>query len=79
MTKKVTIYTTSVCPYCIALKKFFKDYNVEYEEIDASSDEEIQDMLVEKTGKMSVPVVVVDGKWAQGFHREELLELLELK
>ena len=79
MTHKVTIYTTPICPYCVSLKKFLKDNNVDFEEIDASQSEEIQDLLVAKTGRMNVPVVVVDQVWKQGFHRDELMALLELK
>lgn len=75
---KVTVYTTPICPYCVTLKKFLKDNNVEIEEIDASSSEEVQDMLIEKTGKMSVPVVVVNDEWIQGFDRAKLTELLGL-
>jgi len=75
----IQVYTTPICPYCVTLKKFLKDNNVEFEEIDASASEEVQNMLIEKTGKMSVPVVVVNDEWTQGFNREKLTELLGLK
>ena len=78
MTKEVKVYTTPICPYCVTLKKFLKDNNVEFEEIDASASTEIQDLLVEKTGKMSVPVIKVDDEWTQGFDRQKLTELLGL-
>ncbi|MDD4358346.1 MAG: glutaredoxin domain-containing protein [Candidatus Pacebacteria bacterium] len=78
MAKEVKVYTTPICPYCVTLKKFLKDNNVEFEEIDASASTEIQDLLIEKTGKMSVPVIVIDNQWTQGFDRQKLTELLEL-
>jgi len=78
MTKEVKVYTTPICPYCVTLKKFLKDNNIEFEEIDASASTEIQDLLVEKTGKMSVPVIKVDDEWTQGFDRQKLTELLGL-
>jgi len=78
MTKEVKVYTTPICPYCVTLKKFLKDNNIEFEEIDASASTEIQDLLVEKTGKMSVPVIKVNDEWTQGFDRQKLTELLGL-
>ena len=75
----VKVYTTPICPYCATLKKFLKDNNVEFEEIDASQDEEIQNTLIEKTGKMTVPVINIDDEWIQGFDRNKLVELLDLK
>ncbi|MDD4662194.1 MAG: glutaredoxin domain-containing protein [Candidatus Pacebacteria bacterium] len=74
----VKVYTTPICPYCATLKKFLKDNNVEFEEIDASLDEGIQNMLIEKTGKMSVPVIAIDDEWIQGFNRDKLTELLKI-
>lgn len=79
MTKEVKVYTTSICPYCMTLKKFLKDNNIEFEEIDASVSEETQNLIMEKTGKMNVPVIVVGDEWVQGFDREKLNELLDLK
>jgi len=79
MTQKVKIYTTPICPYCFTLKKFLKENNVDFEEIDASQSQEIQDLLIEKTGKMTVPVVAINDEWIQGFNREKLTELLGLK
>lgn len=76
--KQVKVYTTAMCPYCFTLKKFLTEKNVEFEEIDASSDEELQDLIAEKTGKMTVPVIVIDDEWIQGFDREKIIELLNL-
>ncbi len=78
MKQKIKVYTTSICPYCITLKRFLEGRNIEYEEIDASNSEEIQNLIIEKTGKMSVPVVVFNDTWVQGFDRTKLIELLGL-
>ncbi|MFA7141860.1 MAG: glutaredoxin domain-containing protein [Candidatus Paceibacterota bacterium] len=75
---KVKLYTTPICPYCFTIKKFFEENNIEFEEIDASKSEEIQNLIIEKTGKMTVPVVNVNESWVQGFNREELVKLLNL-
>jgi glutaredoxin-like YruB-family protein len=75
---KVKVYTTQMCPYCFTLKKYLTENNVEFEEIDAASDEKIQDLIFEKTGKMTAPVIVINDEWIQGFDREKISKLLGL-
>ena len=57
--KKILIYTTSVCPYCVRAKALLDRKGVEYEEIDAQ-DEQIRMQMLEKTGgKRSVPQIFI--------------------
>jgi glutaredoxin 3 len=56
----VTIYTTQTCGYCKAAKEFFQTNNVEYNEIDVGSDQDKAREMIEKSGQMGVPVIVVD-------------------
>ena len=56
---KVTIYTTPICPYCVATKEYFKQNNVKYSEKDVSVDEKARDLMIEKSGQVGVPVIVV--------------------
>lgn len=79
MSKKVIVYTTAICPYCFTLKKFLTSKGIEFEEVDASSDEKIQDFIIEKTGKMHVPVISIDNEYIQGFDREKICELLNIE
>lgn len=72
----VTIYTTPTCVYCKAVKDFFKEHNVEYEEKDVAQDEQARDAMVEKSGQLGVPVIDVKGAIVIGFDEKKLLELL---
>ena len=56
---KVEVYTTPICPYCVALKEFLKENKVEFEEIDVSQDEMAAKEMIEKTGQMGVPVLEI--------------------
>ncbi|MAG77925.1 NrdH-redoxin [archaeon] len=76
---KVTVYSTPTCPYCVMVKKFLKDNNVEFEEIDVAADQEKAKLMVEKSGQMGVPVVEVDDEIVIGFDKEKLKELLKLE
>ena len=80
--QEVTIYSTPTCPYCQMAKKFFKEKGVEYNEIDVADDEKKAHEMIEKSGQMGVPVIVVkmDGKEEVmvGFDQPKLMELLGL-
>ena len=77
MGKKVTVYSTPTCPYCINVKKFLKDSNIDFEDIDVSSDTEKAREMVEKTGQMGVPVVDIDGTVIVGFDKEAIEKALK--
>jgi len=74
----VKVYTTPSCPYCFTLKEFLKERNVGFEDIDVSQDEEARDYIIEKTGKMEVPVMEIDGEIVLGFDKEKIVKLLNI-
>ena len=75
---KVKVYTTPICPYCVALKEFLKENKIEFEEIDVSQDEMAAKEMIEKTGQMGVPVLEIDGEFVVGFDKEKIKKLLNL-
>lgn len=75
----VKLYSTPSCPYCFTLKEFFKENNIDFEDIDVSQDEKLKDFLIEKTGKMEVPVLDINGEILLGFDRKRICELLNIK
>ncbi len=76
--KKVKIYSTPTCTYCVALKKFFEKNNVEYEEVDVSDDEEALEKMKEKSGQMGVPVTQIGEDIVVGFEKKKIAKLLEI-
>jgi glutaredoxin-like YruB-family protein len=78
MRKKVVVYGTSTCPYCVRARQFLEDNNIDFEDIDVSADPEKVRDLVEKTGQMGVPVVDIDGEIIVGFDKEKISQALEL-
>jgi glutaredoxin-like YruB-family protein len=79
MNKKVKVYSTPTCPFCIMAKKFLKDNNIEFEDIDVSRNIKAAREMVEKTGQMGVPVIEIDGEFVIGFDRNRIKELLQLQ
>lgn len=75
--KKVTIYSTSACPFCIQTKEYFKKNNIEYEEKNIS-DPNLASQMLEKSGQISVPVIEIDGEIIIGFDKEKIDKILGL-
>ena len=74
----VKVYSTITCPYCVTLKEFFKEHNIEFEDIDVSQDEKAREEMVEKSGQMGVPVVDINGEIVIGFDKEKISQLLKI-
>ena len=78
MEKKVIVYSTPTCPYCIRAKEFLKNNNIVFEDIDVSSNQSAADTMVEKSGQMGVPVLDIDGEIIVGFDKEKITQALGL-
>lgn len=74
--KKVTIYTTKTCPYCKMAKQYFTQNNVAYEEKDVTTDAALAQEMIDKSGQMGVPVILVDDQVVVGFDKPRLQELI---
>jgi len=75
---KIRVFSTSACPYCLTLKEFLKEHNIDFEDIDVSKDEVVLKEMVEKSGQMGVPVIEIDGQFVVGFDKEKICKLLNL-
>lgn len=78
MAKKVTIYSTPTCPFCIRAKQFLKESNIQYTDIDVSSDQTKAQEMIDRSGQMGVPVIDVDGTIIVGFDKDKIKEALKL-
>ena len=81
--KKVEVYSTPTCGYCKMAKEYFTENKVEFSEYDVAADEAKRNEMVEKTGQMGVPVIVVSAEGSEpeiiiGFDKVRLAELLGL-
>ncbi len=76
---QVKVYSTPSCPYCLTLKRFLEENNIEFEDIDVSQNQQAAEEMVEKSGQMGVPVADIDGDIVIGFNRGKIKELLGIK
>ncbi len=57
--KKVVIYTTKICPYCVRAKALLDRKKVKYEEISVEDDKEREKMIIKASGKRTVPQIFI--------------------
>ncbi len=78
MEKKVKVYSTPTCPYCIRAKQFLKDNNIEFEDVDVSANQEKAQEMVDETGQMGVPVIKIDDEIIVGFDKDAISKSLNI-
>lgn len=74
----VKVYSTPTCPYCIRVKEYLKQKNIEFQAIDVSANQAAVEEMVRLTGQMGVPVIVVDGIPVVGFDKARIDSLLNI-
>jgi len=87
----ILIYSKEWCPYCAKAKALLRSKGLEYREIDITYDEELQQEMIERSGRMTVPQIFIDGQAVGGYddlahlnssgeldRRLELREVLDL-
>ncbi len=76
---KIRIFSTTQCPYCVTLKEFLKEHDVEFEDINVAEDKVAAEEMIKKSGQMGVPVVEIDGEIIVGFDKQKICEILKIK
>ncbi len=77
--KKVTVYSTTTCPWCHRAMDFLKENKIEFEEVNIAKHPEKAKEMIDKSGQMSVPVIDIDGQIIVGFDREKIKSALGIK
>ncbi len=76
---KVIVYSTPTCPYCHLVKDYLKEKGVEFEDKDVSVDRVAAREMIEKSGQMGVPQIIINDKIIVGFNRDAIDEELNKK
>ena len=72
MDKTVTIYTTPTCHFCQMSKEFIKENNVPYTEHNVAADMEKRQEMIDKSGQMGVPVIMIGEEMIIGFDKKRM-------
>ena len=64
----IEIYTTAVCPYCVAAKNLLKSKGLQWTETRVDADPvRREEMLTRSAGRRTVPQIFVNGHHVGGF------------
>ncbi len=76
MTTPVTLYTTSVCPYCIQAKTLLKNKGVAFQEINMQtlSSDDRQALMAKTNNYRTVPQIFIGDEFVGGFDQLAALE-----
>ena len=75
----VKVFSTPTCPFCVTLKEFLKENEVEFEDLDVAENDKAREEMIEKSSQMGVPVIEIDGEVVVGFDQPKIKKLLNLK
>ena len=70
--KKVIIYSTRICPYCMRAKNFFEKKNIAFDEIRIDQDSAQMQKMMEMSKRQSVPQIFIGDYHVGGF--DDLIE-----
>ncbi len=76
--QNVTIYSTPTCHFCHMAKDFFTANSIVYTDYNVATDLEKRKEMLEKSGQMGVPVILIDNDLIVGFDRPRIAQLLGL-
>ncbi|KFN46102.1 hypothetical protein N790_08880 [Arenimonas malthae CC-JY-1] len=61
------MYTTAVCPYCVAAKNFLKSRGASWEEVRVDLDLERRQEMMARARRTSVPQIFIDDTHVGGY------------
>ena len=65
---KIEIYSTAICPYCVAAKNLLKSKGLSYEEIRVDTDPAARIRMLERShGQRTVPQIFIDDTHVGGY------------
>jgi glutaredoxin 3 len=64
----VEIYSTAICPYCVAAKQFLDRKGLSYREVRIDTDPQQRTLMLERSGgRRTVPQIFINGTHVGGF------------
>ena len=73
---QIPVYSTQTCGFCRMAMAYFDSLGIKYTDIDVTLDVAKQKEMIEKSGQMGVPVIIIDGTVIVGFDKPKIDQLL---
>ena len=71
MKSDVILYGAKMCSDCQKLKDYMESNEIDFELRDIKEDQAHADAVIEKTGKLGVPYLIIRGEWKRGYEPGE--------
>ena len=65
--RPITLYTTLICPYCVAAKNFLKSKGLAWTEVRIDTDPAEREAMIARANRTSVPQIFVGDTHVGGF------------
>ncbi len=75
---EVKVYSSPYCGYCTKAKSYFQSNGVKFIEYDVSKNTKYAQELVNKTGQMGVPVIIIGNQTIIGFDKAKIDKILNI-
>ena len=56
----VVVYSSANCPYCIRAKELLEKKGIQYEEVRVDLDPAQRDLMIERSGRRTVPQIFIN-------------------
>jgi glutaredoxin 3 len=76
---KVIVFSTPTCSFCNAAKRYFRERNVRFTDVDVSRDQSAARDMMRRTGQKGVPVIMINNRPIVGFDKPKINQMLNLK
>lgn len=76
--KEVIIYSTPTCHFCHLAKDFFNEKGIKYTEYDVLADIGKRQEMMDRSGQLGVPVILIGESVVVGFDEPQISSLLGL-
>ena len=75
----VIMFTTPTCSFCNTAKRYFREKQIRFKEVDVSKDQKAAQDMQRRAGTTGVPVILVNNRPIVGFDKPKINRLLNIK
>ena len=74
--KTVIVYSTNTWPWCFRAKEYLSKKGITFTDYNVGADREKAKEMIQKSGQMGVPVIIIGEEVIVGFNQTKIDELL---
>jgi len=64
---RALVYSTAICPYCVAAKNFLKQKGIDYDDVRIDTDSARREEMLTRTQRRTVPQIFINDQHIGGY------------